>query len=82
MAATHRVPLWKIPAWLPVQIQTRFPELKVVHLEGYQGLDTEIVDAEIYSGFILPPASLALARANCAGSTRRRRASINFAIRN
>jgi phosphoglycerate dehydrogenase-like enzyme len=62
MAATHRFPLWKLPDWLPARIQDRFPELTVVHLDGYQEVDRHISDAEIYVGFMLPPASLALAQ--------------------
>jgi phosphoglycerate dehydrogenase-like enzyme len=62
MAATHRFPLWKLPVWLPARIQSRFPELNVVHLDGYRHIDVQIPDAEIYVGFILPPASLALAQ--------------------
>jgi phosphoglycerate dehydrogenase-like enzyme len=62
MAATHRFPLWKLPDWLPARIQKRFPELHVVHLDGLGDVDRHIPDAEIYVGFILPPASLALAR--------------------
>ncbi len=62
MAATHRFPLWKLPDWLPARIQSRFPQLEVVHLDGYRDLDVQIPDAEIYVGFILPPAGLALAR--------------------
>src|SRR5580658_9725592 len=62
MAATHRFPLWKLPDWLPARIQKRFPEFHVVHLDGLGDVDRHIPDAEIYVGFILPPASLALAR--------------------
>src|SRR5580698_1777100 len=62
MAATHRFPLWKLPDWLPARMQERFPALHVVHLDGFRDVDVHIVDAEIYMGFILPPATLALAR--------------------
>jgi phosphoglycerate dehydrogenase-like enzyme len=62
MAATHRFPLWKLPDWLPARIQNRFPELDVVHLDGYHHIDLHIPDAEIYVGFMLPPTSLARAR--------------------
>jgi phosphoglycerate dehydrogenase-like enzyme len=62
MAATHRFPLWKLPDWLPPRIQKRFPELQVVHLDSFRDVDLHIADAEIYMGFILPPASLAIAR--------------------
>ena len=62
MAATHRFPLWKLPEWLPARIQERFPQLHVVHLDGFHDVDLHIGDAEIYIGFILPPPSLAIAR--------------------
>ncbi len=62
MAATHRYPLWKLPAWLPARIQERFPQLHVVHRENYLDLDQHIGDAEVYVGFVLPPDVLAVAR--------------------
>ncbi len=54
--------MWRIPEWLPPRLQKNFPELTIVHQQNYANLDSEIGDAEIYAGFILPPASLALAR--------------------
>src|ERR1022692_4839426 len=62
MATTHRFPLWRYPAWFPARVQQRFPQLNVVHLDTYEGLDREIVDAEIFVGFFLKPESFALAR--------------------
>jgi phosphoglycerate dehydrogenase-like enzyme len=62
MAATHRFPLWKIPDWLAPRIQDRFPQLQIVHLDGYSEIDRHLPDTEVYVGFILPSSSLALAR--------------------
>src|SRR5437867_1457973 len=55
MAATHRFPLWRIPDWLPQRIQQRFPQIRIVHLDGFEGLEKEITDAEIFCGFLLKP---------------------------
>ncbi len=62
IAATHRFPLWRIPEWLPARVRARFPDLHVVHLDGYQHIDREIPDAEIFAGFFLPPAAFPLAQ--------------------
>ena len=58
MAVKYRFELWNIPAWLPERIQKCFPELSVVKLDGYQGLGTEIEDAEIFVGWSLRPEQL------------------------
>jgi len=62
MAATHRFPLWRIPDWFPERIGARFPQFRVVHLASYENVHLEIADAEIYFGFLLPPANFALAQ--------------------
>ncbi len=62
MAVRYHFELWNFPAWFPEHIQQRFPEVRVVHLNGYEGLDQEIEDAEIFVGWSLRPAQLARAR--------------------
>ena len=59
MAVRHRFELWNIPSWLPGRLQQCFPQLSVLLLDGYQGLDTEIEDAEIFVGWSLTPEQLA-----------------------
>lgn len=54
--------MWRYPAWLPTRVKERFPQLNVVHLDTFDRLDEEIVDAEIFTGFFLRPESFALAR--------------------
>ncbi len=62
MAVKSRVELYRLPAWLPKELQSRFAELTVVALDGYEAADSELPDVEIFVGWSLPAAKLALAR--------------------
>lgn len=62
MAVRSQVELYHLPSWLPPQLQNRFPELTVVALDGYEGIERELPDAEIYVGWSLPPQQLACAQ--------------------
>lgn len=62
IAVKSQVRLYDLPAWLPQELQRRFPELSVVALNGYEGIERELPDAEIFAGWSLPPEKLAIAR--------------------
>jgi phosphoglycerate dehydrogenase-like enzyme len=62
IALRHPFELWNAPAWLSERLHTDFPQIKVVHLAGYEGLAEEIRDAEVLLGWSLRPEQLAAAR--------------------
>ena len=43
----HRLPLWIAPEWFAENLRRAFPELQVVRLTTYEGIEHEIADAEI-----------------------------------
>jgi D-2-hydroxyacid dehydrogenase (NADP+) len=43
----HRFELWNAPAWLAQRLLDDFPNLEVVQLPSYAGIDEQLVDAEI-----------------------------------
>ncbi|HEV3218754.1 MAG TPA: D-2-hydroxyacid dehydrogenase [Candidatus Acidoferrales bacterium] len=53
---------WRIPPELPAALQSRWPEMRVVHLESYDALPAELPDTDIFIGFTLTPSQLAAAR--------------------
>jgi phosphoglycerate dehydrogenase-like enzyme len=53
---------WRIPPELPAAIRARWPESRVVHLDSYDVLPGELPDTDIFIGFNLLPAQLAVAR--------------------
>jgi phosphoglycerate dehydrogenase-like enzyme len=53
---------WRIPPELPAAVQARWPELHIAHLESYDELPAELPDTDIYTGFTLTPAQLAVAK--------------------
>jgi len=62
IAVRSQVELYHLPSWLPQQVQSRFPELAVVALDGYEGMKQELPDSEIYVGWSLPAKHLARAK--------------------
>jgi D-2-hydroxyacid dehydrogenase (NADP+) len=53
---------WRIPPELPAALQSRWPEMRVVHLESYDALPAELPDTDIFIGFTLTPSQLAAAK--------------------
>ncbi len=53
---------WRIPPELPAAVRSRWPELRVVHLDRYDGLPAELPDTDIFVGFTLTPIQLAAAK--------------------
>jgi phosphoglycerate dehydrogenase-like enzyme len=51
----HRFDLWTAPAWFSEKLRADFPQVEVVHLRSYEGLEAEIRDAEILIAWSLRP---------------------------
>jgi phosphoglycerate dehydrogenase-like enzyme len=57
----HRFELWNAPPWFSQRLRAEFPQIKVVHLDGYKGVETELPDAEIAIAWSLRPEQFKLA---------------------
>lgn len=62
LSVRFRFSLWSVPEFLPQMIQQRWPEMRVVFLEGYERLSAELPDTDIFVGFTLTPEQLASAK--------------------
>jgi D-2-hydroxyacid dehydrogenase (NADP+) len=62
LCVRFRFSLWSVPEFLAEEIRERWPEMRVVFLEGYDRLTEELRDADIYVGFTLMPDQLAAAK--------------------
>lgn len=62
LCVRFRFSLWSVPEFLAQNIRERWPEMRVVFLEGYDRLSEELQDADIYVGFTLMPEQLASAK--------------------
>jgi D-2-hydroxyacid dehydrogenase (NADP+) len=62
LCVRFRFSLWSVPEFLPQMIQQRWPEMRVVFLEGYERLPAELPDTDIFVGFTLTPEQLASAK--------------------
>jgi phosphoglycerate dehydrogenase-like enzyme len=51
----HPFELWNAPDWVASRLRQEFPQLEVVHLKDYVGLDEQIRDAEIVIAWSLKP---------------------------
>jgi phosphoglycerate dehydrogenase-like enzyme len=58
----HRFTLWNPPQEMAARIRERWPEMRVVHLLNYEGLDAELPDTNIFVGFSLRPEQFSHAR--------------------
>ena len=54
-------PLWNPPADAAQRMRARFPDLKVVHLPDFTGLEQQLADTDIFMGYKLGANLLALA---------------------
>ncbi|MBZ5722280.1 MAG: D-2-hydroxyacid dehydrogenase [Acidobacteriia bacterium] len=43
----HRFELWNAPAWVAEKLRTEFPQVEVVHLNSYEGVEEQLRDAEV-----------------------------------
>jgi D-2-hydroxyacid dehydrogenase (NADP+) len=51
----HRFSLWNPPPEMAARVRARWPEMRVVHLPNYDGLERELPDTDIFVGFSLRP---------------------------
>jgi phosphoglycerate dehydrogenase-like enzyme len=58
----HPFDQWNAPSWFPERLRQEFPPVDVVHLADYNGIDREIVDAEVVIAWSLRPNQVAGAR--------------------
>jgi phosphoglycerate dehydrogenase-like enzyme len=58
----HRFDLWNAPEWFPERLRKDFPQLDVVHLGSYDGVEDHLQDAEIVIGWSLRPEQFKAAR--------------------
>jgi phosphoglycerate dehydrogenase-like enzyme len=58
----HPFDQWNAPAWFPKRLQQEFPQVNVVHLPDYKGVDAEIVAAEIAITWSVRPEQIKTAR--------------------
>jgi len=57
----HRFDLWIAPDWFAERLRLDFPELDVVDLRGYEGIEQQIPDADIAIAWSLRPEQFRLA---------------------
>ena len=55
ICVVHPFDLWRVPGWFSDRLRADFPQLTVVHLPDYKGLDQEVVDADILINWNLRP---------------------------
>jgi phosphoglycerate dehydrogenase-like enzyme len=58
----HPFELWNAPDWVAERLREDFPQLEVVHLKDYVGLDEEIKNAEIVIAWSLRPEQIKSAK--------------------
>jgi phosphoglycerate dehydrogenase-like enzyme len=58
----HRFSLWNPPPQMAARIRAHWPEMRVVQLPGYDGLDRELPDTDIFVGFSIRPDQFAWQR--------------------
>src|SRR2546429_5574630 len=57
----HRFTMWKAPEWFSERLRKEFPQLEVVHLSSYNGLEDHLRDAEIAIAWSLRPEQFKIA---------------------
>ena len=57
----HRLPLWNVPAWFADRLGREFPDLEIVNRDSYNGIETDLRDAEVIFTISLRPEQLAAA---------------------
>ncbi|HYL46528.1 MAG TPA: D-2-hydroxyacid dehydrogenase [Candidatus Limnocylindrales bacterium] len=62
MCVWHRFSLWNPPPEMAARIRAGWPEMRVVQLPSYDGLDRELPDADIFVGFSIRPEQFAWQR--------------------
>ena len=62
IALRHDFDLWNPPDWVAERLRQEFPQLEVVDLKGYSGVDEQIKDAEVVIAWSLRPAQVKSAK--------------------
>jgi D-2-hydroxyacid dehydrogenase (NADP+) len=62
ICVSHRFSLWNPPPHMAERVRARWPEVRVVHLPTYDGLQVELPDTNVFVGFSLRPQQLVWAR--------------------
>jgi phosphoglycerate dehydrogenase-like enzyme len=57
----HRFDSWNIPDWFSERLRAEFPQVEVVHLKSYAGLEEQLGDAEAVMTWSLRPEQFRLA---------------------
>lgn len=57
----HRFELWNAPSWFTARLKQDFPQLEIVHLTTYDGIEIHLPDAEIAITWSLRPEQFKLA---------------------
>ena len=57
----HRFDLWNVPAWFIQRLATEFPQVSVVSRDTYDGIESELRDAEVIFTISLRPEQFAAA---------------------
>src|SRR5499425_726996 len=55
IATYHRLDLWITPEWFAERLRKEFPQLEVVRMTTYDGIENELADADIAFTFSLRP---------------------------
>ncbi len=51
----HRFELWNAPPWFAEKLRKDFPQIEVVHLASYDGIEQQLRDAEVVIAWSLRP---------------------------
>lgn len=62
ICARHHFTLWRAPVEVADAVRRRWPEMKVVHLPVYDGVQKELPDTDIFVGFMIRPEDFVAAR--------------------
>jgi len=54
--------LWQPPQEFSLAVKRRFPQMRVVHLPDYSGLEAELPDTDIFVGYSIRPKQFAFAK--------------------
>ena len=58
----HRFDLWNVPGWFLINLARDFSSIDIVHRDSYEGIDSDLREAEIIFTFSLRPEQFAAAK--------------------
>src|SRR5205814_8064519 len=53
IATHHRLDLWIAPEWFAERLRKNFPQLQVVRMTSYEGIEKELADSDVAFTFSL-----------------------------